>query len=149
MTVGARWTLDALIEAYTQHSRRTRGLPDRTLRGYESLARLFVRAALGDDPIDPTRCHPSDVMAFVASLRGRFAPRSMKTVRTALRSFFRFLRVEGLCDEPLEAAIPTVAYWRLSTLPRGPRRACGGASSSSSVRPGSRLLDIGHSTAGS
>jgi site-specific recombinase XerD len=42
----------------------------------------------------------------------------MKTVRTALRSFFRFLRVEGLADERLEAAIPTVAYWRLSTLPR-------------------------------
>ncbi len=42
----------------------------------------------------------------------------MKAVRTALRSFFRFLRVEGLCDEQLEAAIPTVAYWQLSTLPR-------------------------------
>ena len=42
----------------------------------------------------------------------------MKTVRTALRSFFRFLRVEGLCDERLEAAIPAVAHWRLSTLPR-------------------------------
>ena len=35
-----------------------------------------------------------------------------------MRSFFRFLRVEGLCDERLEAAIPTVARWRLATLPR-------------------------------
>lgn len=121
MTVGARWTLDALVEAYTQHSRRTRGLRDRTLRGYESLARLFVRAAVGDNPIEPTRFHPSDVIAFVASLRGRFSPRSMKTVRTALRSFFRFLRFEGLSDDRLEAAIPTVAYWRLSTLPRALR----------------------------
>jgi integrase/recombinase XerD len=121
MIVGARWTLDVLIEAYTQHCRRTRGLRDRTLRGYTSLARLFVRAALGDDPIDPTHIHPPEVMAFVASLRGRFSPRSMKTVRTTLRSFFRFLRVEGLCDEQLEAAIPTVAYWRLSTLPRSLR----------------------------
>ena len=42
----------------------------------------------------------------------------MKHVRTALRSFFRFLRVEGLCDERLEAAIPVVAHWRLSSLPR-------------------------------
>jgi hypothetical protein len=41
----------------------------------------------------------------------------MKAVRTALRSFFRFLRVEGLCEERLEAAIPAVAGWRLSTLP--------------------------------
>jgi integrase/recombinase XerD len=121
MTVGARWTLDALVDAYTQHCRRTRGLRDRTLREYESFARLFVGAALGDGPMDPTRFRPSAVVAFVASLRGRFSPRSMKTVRTALRSFFRFLRVEGLSDEQLEAAIPTVAYWRLSTLPRSLR----------------------------
>jgi len=42
----------------------------------------------------------------------------MKAVGTALRSFFRFLRVEGLCEERLEAAIPRVAHWRLSGLPR-------------------------------
>jgi site-specific recombinase XerD len=42
----------------------------------------------------------------------------MKAVTKALRSFFRFLRVEGLCDEQLEAAVPTVANWQRSTLPR-------------------------------
>lgn len=118
MTPHDGWTLDALIEAYRQHQRRTRGLRDQTLRSYERLARLLVRVALGDDPIDPTRLNPSDVMAFVASMRGRYSPRSMKTVRAALRSFFRFLRVQGLCDERLEAAVPAVAHWRLSTLPR-------------------------------
>jgi integrase/recombinase XerD len=121
MTVDAGCTLDALIEAYTHHSRRIRGLRDRTLRQYADLARLFVRAVLGGGPVDPRRFQPSDVMTFVASLKGRFSPRSMRTVRTALRSFFRFLRVEGLCNEPLEAAIPAVAYWRLSTLPRSLR----------------------------
>ena len=118
MTPHDGWTLDALIEAYRQHQRRTRGLRDQTLRSYERLARLLVRVALGDDPIDPTRLNPRDVMAFVASMRGRYSPRSMKTVRAALRSFFRFLRVQGLCDERLEAAVPAVAHWRLSTLPR-------------------------------
>ncbi len=57
-------------------------------------------------------------MGFVASMRGRFSPGSLKTVRTALRSFVRFLRVTGFCDERLESAIPAVAHWRLSTLPR-------------------------------
>jgi integrase/recombinase XerD len=118
MTAHDSWTLDAIIEAYKQHQRRTRGLRDQTLHGYERLVRLLVRAALGDDPIDPTRLSASDVLQFAASMSGRFSPRSMKAVRTALRSFFRFLRVEGLCDERLEAAIPTVAHWRLSTLPR-------------------------------
>jgi len=111
-------TLDGLVEAYKQHQRRTRGLREQTVHGYERLVRLFVWAALGEDPIDPTRIGCSDVVEFVAAMRGQFSARSMKAVRTALQSFFGFLRVEGLCDERLEAAIPTVAYWRLSTLPR-------------------------------
>jgi site-specific recombinase XerD len=112
------WSLDTLVEAYKQHQRRTRGLREQTLRGYERLVRLFVRAALGEDPIDPARLSSSDVVGFVAAMRGRFSARSMKAVGTALRSFFRFLHVEGLCEERLEGAIPTVAHWRLSTLPR-------------------------------
>ena len=53
------WTLDALIGAYRQHQRRTRGLRERTLHGYERLVRPFVHAALGDDPIDPTCLGPA------------------------------------------------------------------------------------------
>lgn len=112
------WSLDLLVEAYKQHQQRTRGLREQTLRGYERLVRRFVRAALGDDPIDPARIRGANVVEFFASMRGRFSPSSLKAVRTALRSFFRFLQVEGLCDERLEAAIPTVARWRLATLPR-------------------------------
>ena len=118
MTADDSWTLDALIEAYRQHQHRMRGLRERTLDGYERLVRRFIRAALGADPIDPTCLTPSDVVDFVTSMSSRFSPRSMKTVRTALRSFFRFLRVERLCDERLETAIPSIAHWRLSTLPR-------------------------------
>jgi site-specific recombinase XerD len=118
MTVQFSCSLDDLIEAYKQHQRRVRGLHDRTMHGYERLVRPFVRATLGDDPVDPRRLSPADVLQFVDSMRGRFSVRSMKTVHTALRSFFLFLRMKGLCDRRLEAAIPAVAHWRLSTLPR-------------------------------
>lgn len=83
------WTLDDLIEAYQQHQQRTRGLRDRTLRGYERHVRLFVRGALGDDPVDPSRLCPADVVEFVGSMTVRWSPASMKGVRTALRSFLR------------------------------------------------------------
>lgn len=113
------WTLDALVEEYKCHQRRTRGLREQTLHGYERFVRLFVRAALGPDPVDPTHIRPAEVIAFVSAMRGRFSPRSMKAVRTALRSFFRFLRFQGLCDERLESALPVLAHWRLAGLPRG------------------------------
>ena len=91
MTVPDSWTLDALIEAFEQHQRRTRGLRDTTLHGYAPLVRGLIREALGDDPIDVRRLSPSDVIRFVFTMTSRFSPRSMKTVGTALRSFFRFL----------------------------------------------------------
>ncbi len=61
---------------------------------------------------------PVNVIGFVEAMTDRYSPRSMKFVRTALRSFFRFLRFEGLCGEQLDLAIPAVAHWRLSSLPR-------------------------------
>jgi integrase/recombinase XerD len=113
-----QWTLDALVDSYKAHQRRTRGLCEGTLDGYERLVRMFIRAALGEDPIDPSRLSAGDVVGFVAVMQARFSPCSMKAVRTALLSFFRFLGVEGLCGERLELAVPRVAHWRLSTFPR-------------------------------
>jgi integrase/recombinase XerD len=91
MTIHDSWKLDSLVEAYKQHQRRVRGLRERTLQGYEQIIRPFLRSSLGEDPLDPTRLTPPDVVHFVMSLRGRFSARSMKAVRTALRSLFRFL----------------------------------------------------------
>ena len=118
MTIPGSWTLGALIEAFEQHQRRTNGLRDQTLHSYARFVRGLIREALGDDPFDVRRLGPSDVIRFVCAMTGRFSPRSMRTVSTALRSFFRFLRTEGVCDERLEVAIPAVAHWRRSTLPR-------------------------------
>ena len=55
MTVHGSWTVDRLVDAYTHHQRRTRGLRPQTLRNRAWLARMLVRAALGTDPIDPSR----------------------------------------------------------------------------------------------
>ncbi|MYN68309.1 MAG: hypothetical protein F4X11_25370 [Acidobacteria bacterium] len=117
----------------TQHQRRTRGLRPQTLRGRARLVRMLVRAALGADPLDPARLAPADVVAFITSLRGRFSPGSMRTVRSTLRSFFRFLRFEGSAATSSSATsdrttvfdtaddlIATVTL--LSTTPTGPVR---------------------------
>ena len=76
---GELWTLDALLEAYGLHQRRTRGLREGALDGYERLVRAFVRAALGDDPIDPSRLCDGDVVGFVVAMRARFSPCSIRS----------------------------------------------------------------------
>lgn len=112
-------TLDDLVEAFVAHQRRTRGLQPRTLEGYSSVVRLLIRESLGGDPIEIGNLVARHVTEFVHAMSGRYSPRSMKTVRTALRSLFRFLRVEGLCDDRLELAIPVLPSWRRAALPRG------------------------------
>ena len=43
---------------------------------------------------------------------------NIKNCTAALRMFLRFLIAEGNCSADLLGAIPTVAHWRLSSLPR-------------------------------
>jgi site-specific recombinase XerD len=64
------------------------------------------------------RIRPCDVVDFVTAKSAHLQPRSVQLVATALRAFFRFLRIEGVCEARLTEAVPTVAAWRLSTLPR-------------------------------
>jgi len=112
-------TLDLLVEAFVAYQQRTRGLRDRTLQGYASIVRPMIRDSLGEDPIAVTDLGPHHVVQFVHAMSGRYSVRSMKNVRTALRSFFRFLRTNGGCDQRLELSIPAMPSWRRTTLPRG------------------------------
>jgi site-specific recombinase XerD len=59
------------------------------------------------------------VIAFISARAARYRPRTVKETATSLRWFFRFLRLEGLSDSRLDEVVPTVAGWRLSTIPRG------------------------------
>lgn len=118
MSLQCSSALDHLVEAFIRNQQRTRGLRDKTLKDYAGIARLLIRASLGEDPIDIGALRPSDVDGFIRAMAGRYSPRSMKNVRTALRSFFRFLRTESLSDERLAAAITRVPSWRHGTLPR-------------------------------
>lgn len=119
MTVHASWTLDALVAAYGQYLHRTRGLRERTFEQHAVYVRRFLRAALGDDPIDLGRLDPADVLEFMLRSTDGLRPRTVGTAATSLRSFFRFLRAQGLCDARLEAAVPSVAQRRLAGLPLG------------------------------
>lgn len=119
MSFQTSWTLDALVAAYERHLRDAHGLRESSVQRYELHVRRFVRAVLGEDPVDVARLGPSGVVQFILAAKGRFRPRTQGLLTTSLRSSFRFLRAEGLCDARLEAAVPRVAQRRLSALPLG------------------------------
>lgn len=93
--------------------RQQRGATDATVEGYG----LYVTAlfeALGDDPAVYT-AHA--LRRFILNRSKTYATGTTKKLITATRMFLRFCVAEGLCTPFLDAAIPTVANWRLAPLP--------------------------------
>jgi len=119
VTVHIPWLLDVVVAAFEQHLHDARGLRDSTSAAYARHARRFSRAALGADPIDIGRLAPSDVLEYIIRSTEGLHPKTVLSIEAALRSFFRFLRVEGLSDGRLEDALPSVAQRRFASLPRG------------------------------
>jgi integrase/recombinase XerD len=82
------------------------------------MVRPFVETRILDGELDWMGLSPEEVIEFVRSgCRGRSIGSAKLTV-TALRSLLRYLHVEGLVPRPLDAAVPSVAGWRLAGLPR-------------------------------
>lgn len=84
--------------------------------------RSFLATRFGAGPLALGEIRPPDVTRFILqytrskSRLGR--PRSPKVMVSALRGFFRFLRLRGDITLDLAAAVPTVAAWRHSALPK-------------------------------
>lgn len=123
MTTQDRLTLEGTLAAFDEHLRRTRGLGAGTRRNYARFVRAFLVAVFADGSVDVGDIAVSDIVGFVAALTGCWRPRTVEGAATALRSYFRFLRTEGLRTDRLDDAVPMVPH-RPSGLPRhlGPQR---------------------------
>jgi site-specific recombinase XerC len=60
----------------------------------------------------------SDISDFVLQHSHSMGVRTAQLMTTAFRSFFRFLLQKGELQADLAASVPTVADWRLSTVPK-------------------------------
>lgn len=91
-----------------------RGAANATLTAY---GRIIIDAiqTLGDDP---KQYGVGALRMFVLDRANKHGRSKAKLVMTALRTFVRYLISAGECPIGLDAAIPTIAHWRLSALPR-------------------------------
>ena len=62
---------------------------------------------------------PADITRFILDHTRGWKPASIRTVGSSLRSYFRYKAVLGEDTTALSAAVPCVAQWRLSGLPKG------------------------------
>jgi site-specific recombinase XerD len=103
-----------LLIAFCQWMQQQRGTSDPTLYNYSRSIRDLLKR-LGEDPC---KFDAHSLRQFVLEKSQQCGWAAAKTCTTALRMFLRFLIAEGKCATGLDAAIPVLAHWRLSSLPR-------------------------------
>ena len=103
-----------LLAAFYKWMREQRGTADLTLHHYSIPLRDLLKR-IGEDP---GRLDAQGLREFVLEQSQNRGSAVVKRCTTALRMFLRFLIAEGKCATGLDAAIPVVAHWRLSSLPR-------------------------------
>lgn len=118
MAVQGLATTDAVIVAFDDHLRRARGIGSSARQSYSRFAREFVEVVLGDGPVDLTRLGVPDVVGYVTEATAHYRPSTVQLLTTALRSFLRVVRSEGLREDRLEEAVPMVSRRRSASLPR-------------------------------
>ena len=110
--------VEELLGRYRGYLLVERGLTAETVRGYMDFVRPFVVTRLRGDVLDLAGMNAADVTGFVlATCPGR-AVGSAKLIVCAVRSLLRWLHLTAVISTPLAAAVPSVAGWRLSSLPK-------------------------------
>jgi integrase/recombinase XerD len=114
-----RGPVEDLLGCYCDYLIVERGLTSATVRGYVDAVRPFVASRLHGEVMDVAGIGAADVTAFVlAACPGR-AVGPAKLIVCALRSLLRWLHLTGVTPVSLATAVPSVAGWRLSGLPKG------------------------------
>jgi site-specific recombinase XerD len=109
----------ALLERYRSYLISERGLTPGTARCYLDAIRPFVSSRLRGEELDLAGLTAGDVTAFVVAACPGRPQGTAKLIVTTLRSLLTWLHVEGVIATPLADAVPAVAGWRLTGLPRG------------------------------
>ena len=118
---GAELTaVGVLLGRYSRYLTEERGLsPSTTVPHYLDVARDFLEHYSMPDEADLSRLTSTAVIGFVLSASRDHTAGHAKSVTTRLRSFLRYLNVEGLTGDGLVMAVPSVAGWQLTALPQG------------------------------
>lgn len=106
-----------VTHAFSEFLLHERRLSKRSLSNYVPVVRRFLCERFGDGVVSFDAISPRDVTAFEFRT-ARAAPASAKLMVTALRAFFRFLRLRGHVTTDLAACVLPVAQWRLASVPQ-------------------------------
>ena len=110
--------LRRLEDEFVRHTVEERGLQRSTAEGRLPVIRAFLAARFGTGPLALDELRPADVTRFVLQSTRSGGSCGAKTLVSGLRAFLRFLRLRGDVTLDLAEAVPRVAVWRHTGLPK-------------------------------
>jgi integrase/recombinase XerD len=113
--------VEELLAGYRDYLITERALTPGTARCYVNCLRPFVATRLRGDALELAGITAADVTGFVLSACPGRAVGSAKLIVCALRSLLRWVHLTGQIPTALAPAVPSVAGWRLSGLPKALR----------------------------
>jgi len=113
LTVRLRIVEPVLIVSFRDWFRKHRGATEPTLRHYCRDATQMLNI-LGEDI---SEWNAGRIRKFLLDRANQCGAGTAEHLITAMRAFLRYLSFRGLCGVDLDRAIPSLAHWRLATLP--------------------------------
>lgn len=111
----AQTPVEQLVSDYSSYLHQERGLAAPTISKYTWAARLFLTKQQGATGKELSGLSAQHVIRFIQSLP---ANTQAQRVATGLRSFLRYARYRGYTKLDLAAAVPWVASWSMTSLPK-------------------------------
>ena len=110
--------VDLAVQAFERFLRNERILANATIVNYLPFVHRFLTDRFSDGPVMLSRLSASDVARFVQCQAPRLHVKRAKLLTTALRSFLRYAEYRGDIVSDLASAVPTVASWSMTSIPR-------------------------------
>ena len=105
-------------QAFETYLRNERALAEASIAYYVPFTRRFLTDRFGNGRVVLSRLSAGDVVRFVQRQVPRLHRNCAKLLTTALRSFLNYARYCGDITDDLAAAVPCVAAWSITSIPR-------------------------------
>jgi site-specific recombinase XerD len=110
--------VEQVVQEFERYLLNERALVQTTAVHYASFVRGFLANRFCRGPIKLSQLCAGDVVRFVQRQARRLHLKQAKLLTTALRSFLHYLRYRGEILHDLSGAVPTVANWSMTSIPR-------------------------------
>lgn len=110
--------IEKLTQEFVVYLRKERALAAATIKHYRRSVTLFLTDKFTGQQVDLGGLCSADIVGFVQRQAATLHIVRNKQMATVLRSFLQYARYQNYIKNDLAAAVPTVANWSMTSIPK-------------------------------